>query len=397
VPLVLLSSCGLLSFVGSLAPDPPPPAPALAPAFAPELPLRTQGRFIVDAAGHRVRLTAVNWYGAESEDFAVGGLQHQPLDTIAAEIRRLGFNAVRLPWSNELVERDPVVPDRALAANPHLGGRHALDVLDQVVAALTTRGIMVILDNHNSDAEWCCGRDGNELWYNPRYPESRWLADWRTMAARYRHDPFVVGADLRNEPRGPAAWGGPLAIDWHAAAERGGNAVLGANPNLLVFVEGTAYAANLAGVDTLPVVLDVPNRVVYEAHDYAWFEPHASYAEWERAVMRRWGYLASGPYAQPLWIGEFGTCHTAPSCVASDDSTQYGSWFRDLTRFIAGRSLDWGYWALNGTQSTGAKRTFGGVEGYGVLDSTWSTVANPTHLAAIRRIMSPAPAAAEAP
>jgi endoglucanase len=376
----LLAACGRPA---------PRPTATPAPSGASALPLHTQGRFIAGRDGHRVQLNAVSWYGAESEDFAVGGLQHQPLDTIAEEIRRLGFDAVRLPWSNELVERDPVVPDRALAANPALRGRHALDVLDRTVSALTRRGIMVILDDHNSDAEWCCGRDGNELWYNARYPESAWIADWKVMAARYRRDPLVVGADLRNEPRGAATWGGPPATDWHAAAQRGGDAVLAVNPDLLIFVEGTSYAADLAGADTLPVVLDVPGRVVYEAHDYAWFEPHASYDEWLAAIMPRWGYLVAGPRPRPLWIGEFGTCHTAPSCVASGDPKAYGSWFADLTRFIAAHDVDWGYWAVNGTQSTGARRAFGAAEGYGVLDSAWRAPADAGHLAALRRIMRP--------
>ncbi|MDE3172235.1 MAG: glycoside hydrolase family 5 protein, partial [Gemmatimonadota bacterium] len=367
----------------------PRPAAAPAPSGAPAPPLRTDGRFIVDRDGRRVRLNAVNWYGAESRDFAVGGLERQPLDTIADEIRRLGFNAVRLPWSNELVERDPTVPGRTLAANPALVGRRALDVLDRVVAALTRRGLMVILDDHNGDAEWCCGRDGNELWYNARYPESSWIADWRAMASRYRDDRLVVGADLRNEPRGAATWGGPPATDWRAAAQRGGNAVLGVNPNLLIFVEGTSYAANLSGVDTLPVVLDLPDRVVYEAHDYAWFEPHGSYAVWAAGIGPRWGYLVTGPRPRPFWIGEFGTCHTAPSCIAGDDPKAYGSWFADLTRFLAGHAVGWGYWAVNGTQSTGAGRTFGAVEGYGVLDSAWRAPADAAHLAALRRLMRP--------
>lgn len=375
---MLLAACGR-----------PGPVGAPVPAGAPAVPLRTDGRFIVDRDGRRVRLTAVNWYGAESPDFAVGGLQRRPLDTIADEIRRLGFDAVRLPWSNELVERNPVVPGRALAANPALRGRRALDVLDRVVAALTRRGLMVILDDHNSDAEWCCGRDGNELWYNARYPESRWIGDWKAMAARYRHDPLVIGADLRNEPRGAATWGGPPSTDWHAAARRGGNAVLAVNPHLLIFVEGTSYAADLSGVDTLPVVLGLPDRVVYEAHDYAWFEPHAGYDAWAAAITPRWGYLVAGPDPRPLWVGEFGTCHTAPSCIAGDDPKAYGSWFADLTRFIGVHALDWGYWALNGTQSTGARRAFGAVEGYGVLDSTWSAPADREHLAALRRIMRP--------
>jgi len=376
---VLFAACG------PRAAESPSAHPGVPTARA--LSLRTEGRFIVDGAGRRVRLLGVSWYGAESEDFAVGGLQLQPLDTIAGEIGRLGFNAVRLPFSNELVERDPVVPSRALTANPDLLGRHGLEVLDQVVAALTRRSIMVILDDHNSDAEWCCGRDGNELWYNERYPESSWIADWKAMAARYRDDPRVIGADLRNEPRIRATWGGPPATDWHAAAERGGNAVLSVNPRLLIFVEGIRYAADLSGVDTLPVILDVPGRVVYEVHDYAWFEPHASYDEWVGEITPRWGYLVTGPRPRPLWIGEFGTCYTRPACLRSDDPAAYGSWFEDLTRYITTHEVDWAYWAVNGTQSTGARRTFGAVEGYGVLDSTWAGASDESHMAALRRIM----------
>ena len=45
--------------------------------------------------------------------------------------------------------------------------------------------------------------------------------------------------DLHNEPHDPACWGcGDTTIDWRLAAERAGNAVLGVNPNLLIFVEG---------------------------------------------------------------------------------------------------------------------------------------------------------------
>jgi endoglucanase len=40
-------------------------------------------RLIVDTKGNRVRLAAVNWYGAKSADYVVGGLQLQPLQTIA--------------------------------------------------------------------------------------------------------------------------------------------------------------------------------------------------------------------------------------------------------------------------------------------------------------------------
>jgi hypothetical protein len=44
-----------------------------------EPPLHTSGHEILDTAGHRVRLTSVNWYGFDQQDFVAGGLDHAPL------------------------------------------------------------------------------------------------------------------------------------------------------------------------------------------------------------------------------------------------------------------------------------------------------------------------------
>jgi endoglucanase len=86
----------------------------------------------VDTNGNRVRLAAVNWYGAKSADYVVGGLQLQPLQTIVAQIKSLGFNAVRLPWSNQMYESNPIVANYALAANTSMEGQNALTIFDQV-------------------------------------------------------------------------------------------------------------------------------------------------------------------------------------------------------------------------------------------------------------------------
>ena len=180
----------------------------VANATAPAFPLHTSGQFIVDSNGARVRLNAFDWYGAEGLDYVVEGLQAQPLPSIVNTIKGMGFNAVRLLWSNQMVESNPVVGSYALTANPSLEGENALTIFDQVIQALTNAGIMVILDNHVSTAGWCCSTiDGNELWYNSSYPESSWIADWQTMAQRYDSNPWVIGADLRNEPRSPGHLG----------------------------------------------------------------------------------------------------------------------------------------------------------------------------------------------
>ena len=54
-----------------------------------------------------------------------------------------------------------------------------------------------------SNAGWCCSyEDGNGLWYTDEYPEEVFFDHWFWMAERYRHNPLVIGADLRNEIRG---------------------------------------------------------------------------------------------------------------------------------------------------------------------------------------------------
>jgi endoglucanase len=341
-------------------------------ATQPAFPLHTAGQYIVDRHGQRVRLNSANWYGAESTDFVVGGLQGASLEGIVDKIKDLGFNAVRLPWSNELYESNPVVPSYALAANPGMQGEDALTILDQVVKVLTRAEIMVILDNHSSNAEWCCGPDGNTLWYNAQYPQTSWISDWEGMAARYKNNPWVIGADLRNEPRENATWGGSSATNWQAAAELGGNAVLAVNPNLLIFVEGVNYAIDLSGVAGLPVRLNVANKVVYSIHDYSFFySVLTSYEDYVSQITPSWGYLVTGINPQPLFVGEFGTCNTARNCVISSNSADNGYWFGFITTYLLKHDLDWCYWPINGTQSTGSGRIFGSLESYGVLNTSW--------------------------
>lgn len=216
--------------------------------------------------------------------------------------------------------------------------------MDQVISALTSAGIMVILNNHTSNAEWCCGNDGNTLWYNSLYPETSQSvigSDWQGMVGRYVSNRLVIGVDLRNEPQVNATWGGSSTTDWHAAAQRGGNAVLSVNPNLLIFVEGVSYAGDLSGVSSLPVALNTPNHLVYEAHDYGyWYSGLTGYSDYKNRISSKWGYLVPGSNTQPFWIGEFGTCNTAATCVNSSSNTDNGYWFNFVTTYLQAYNLD---------------------------------------------------------
>jgi endoglucanase len=346
-------------------------------------PLHTDGNRIVDAAGRTIRLTSVNWYGFDEKEYVAGGLDKAPLATIIGQIRAIGVNSVRLPWANETLERNPVVADYAVSANPQFKGRRAMEVMDAVIDALAKAHIMVILDNHVSRADWCCSEtDGNGLWYNAEYPEAKWLADWQTIVRRYKKQKWVIGADLRNELRSGAAWGGPdPKLDWHAAAERGGNAVLEANPRLLVMVEGPEYSTNFAGVDKLPVRLKVAHRLVYSPHAYAPPEPgFANYEQMVEVYAARVGMLMTMKDRAPIWVGEFGTCQKL-------DCGQNSDWFRLFIRYLKEHpEVGWSYWPLNGTQSSGEGRKYNTLETYGLLTTDYREIAAPEIVKSFKEI-----------
>ena len=363
--------------------------PTVAVNAAPALPLHTAGPYIVDSNGYRVRLNAVNWYGAEGSDYVVMGLESQSISTIVNNIKSRGFNTVRLPWSNELYESNPVVGSYALTANASLEGQRALTILDDVVNALTSAGIMVILDNHTSTAMWCCNNDVNNLWYNSTYSQTNWISDWEGMVNRYKGNNLVIGVDLRNEPRVSAVWGGGGSYDWHAAATTGGNAVLSQNSNLLIFVEGINYAGDLSGVSSTPVTLNTANRVVYEAHDYGFdFSKLSGYSNWYNDIYSGWGYLVTGSNPQPLWIGEFGTCNTASTCVSSSSNGDNGYWFGFIHQFLWEYNADWSYWAINGTTEAGHGSGFGSVESYGIMNTSWNGDALPALTSNLQSLVS---------
>ena len=142
-------------------------------------------------------------------------------------------------------------------------GQTSLKVLEAVV-----EGVMVILNNHNSRAGWCCSeQDGEGLWWTAKYPQEMWLQALATMAENYATNPRVVGLDLRNELRRAdghsPVWGGGGKYDWAQAADTAGNLVLDINPGLLVIVEGLEFAGTVEGARERPIQLSwqVPTNI----------------------------------------------------------------------------------------------------------------------------------------
>ncbi|MCL4398155.1 glycoside hydrolase family 5 protein [Patescibacteria group bacterium] len=347
------------------------PAPAPLPIFAPAA---ARGSYTVNNGGiyqgsTKINLHGINWFGFETSTNVVHGLWARGYKDMISQIKSLGFNAVRLPYCPASVQ-GVATTSIDYSKNPDLAGLNSLQVMDKIVNEMSNQGIYVLLDSHRPD----CNTQ-SELWYTGSYSEPQWINDLVTLAKRYAGVSNFIGLDLKNEPHGSATWGtGNSSTDWNLAAEKAGNAVLAANPNILVFVEGIGdnptcqdsnghfWGGNLAPVKCK--TLNLPsNKYVYSPHvygpDVSWQSyfgagdfPNNMPAIWDS----QWGYLESTNALAPgEWGGKYGTNGGSPADV---------TWENAFAKYLTSKGVCSSfYWDLNpNSGDTG-----------GVLQDDWTT------------------------
>jgi endoglucanase len=330
------------------------------------------GSQLVDADGNPVRSTGVNWFGLETSNNTFHGLWTRSYQSMIDQMVELGYNTIRVPYSNDILRAETTANSIDFSKNPDLQGLSPLQILDKVIGYAGSKGMRVILDRHRPDSS-----GQSALWYTASVPESTWINDWKTLAARYQGNSTVIGADLHNEPHNDggstgSCWGcGDTARDWRLAAERAGNAILAVNPNWLIVVEGVDcvsgqcgwWGGNLSAAAQYPVRLSDPSKLVYSAHEYAtsvfhqsWFDASSFPANLPALWDSWWGYLIKQK-TTPVLIGEFGSTLADPK-----DAT----WMKSLLSYL-------------GTGPTGSSFTYwswnpdSGDTG-GILNDDWTTV-----------------------
>ena len=368
----------------------------------------TSGSQLLDANNQPVRITGVNWFGLETANYAPHGLWVRSYKDMLDQIKSLGFNTIRLPYSNQLFDSGSTPNSIDFSKNPDLCSTPAsngncqqpltgLQIMDKIIDYAGSIGLKIILDQHRPDSG-----APSALWYKPGDPEftpKRWTDDWTMLANHYLGNTAVIGADLHNEPHRPACWGcNNPQLDWRLAAEKAGNAILDVNPHWLIFVEGVEcfgphgstnkqqkgtacdwWGGNLMGVAQYPVRLKVPNQLVYSPHDYPatvyqqpWFQAKNYPANLTSVWQKFWGYIPKRKHV-PLWIGEFGS---------KLQTTSDQQWLKALVAYMGTgvQGLDWTFWAWNSDS---------GDTGGLVDDGTWSQV-DTTKMAYLKPILFPA-------
>lgn len=339
--------------------------------------LHTSGNKIVDSTGATVRLTGLNWFGMETDNHTFHGLWAGRNATWTMQIDHmasLGYNTIRVPYTGDSLRAGAQATSINSDSNPDLVGLSPMQILDKIVNYAGSKGMRIILDRHRPSA---AGQTA--LWYTSTVSEASEIADWQMLAQHFAGNTAVIGADLFNEPHAEnvepngtgSCWGcGDTTKDWRLAAQRIGNAVLAANPNWLIFVEGVScdgnggtpniydnvpddpmacdwWGGNLSKALQYPVQLNVANRLVYSAHDYgisvynaqSWFNdpnfPNNLPSVWDHF----WGYLYKQNVA-PILVGEFGSTLQDPRDTL---------WMKALMAYMGQgvNGMSFTYWSWN--------------------------------------------------
>jgi PKD repeat protein len=342
--------------------------------------LTAQGNQLIDAAGNVVRLTGVNWFGFETSQLVPHGLWSRDCKSMLKQIKDLGFNCVRIPWCNKILDPAATIAINAYGTDSYTGVTpmnaiestftKPIQLLDKVVEYCQELNLKIILDNHSKNPD---GYLAEALWYTDNVSDAKWISDWVFLANRYKDSDAVIAMDLKNEPHGKSglysSWGNSNpATDWNKAAERCGNAVLQVNPNVLIMVEGVElyqnetywWGGNLKGVKDYPVQLSNNNKLVYSPHEYGptvfnqtWFSDPTFPSNMNAIWADKFDFIYQQNIA-PLLCGEFGIKQTG----GVDEV-----WFDYFLQYMGSR-YSWTFWCWNpNSGDTG-----------GLLDDQWKNL-----------------------
>ena len=352
---------------GTLSPT--TPRPSAAPT-APTAPYPTAESVCIDKGslqwrsynnqiylnGNKFNMKGLSWFGFETTLYNLHGLNVHSMEWYLDWMVDHGFNAMRLPFSQDFMQSS------AANRNKYL----------EVVQAAGERGILVMPDFHSKTAgeyqEGLGAIDQNEA-----------INIWKMVADLLADEYNVFLADIFNEPHDVtnSQWG-----EWIQFCEDAAAAIWAKGLNWMVAVEGTnwdctggiscAWGENLEGVRNTGITFDLTtygeNRFVWSPHVYGG-DVTRNYDYSETAWNAHWGYLVDGTHPSneaASLIGEFGTKYHGTMVNWLDDLIDYLIQIDQRNTF---------YWCLNpNSGDTG-----------GLLQNDWTTEES-AKLAALERL-----------
>lgn len=291
------------------------------------------------ASGQEIQVRGISHFGFNSTILQPQYLWQMGWKDQITQIKSLGFNAIRVPFvPDTLYNTTPVDQLSYVIPGPNsdLLGKTPLQVLDLWMAEADRQGMYILLDFHSVSMQtqyqtWFIDNpaDFHLIYNNQAYTKDDWIRDLVFVAGRYATLPHFLGIDIYNEPNGVVRWsaGDANMQDaknfWKPAAEAAATAVLAANPNLLIFVQG--ITANWDGIENSSIPmnwgenfqperyqpLDIPsNKLVLSPHTYGpdvYVKSSFSAANFPANLAADWDALFGQFYPEhAVVIGEWG-------------------------------------------------------------------------------------------
>ena len=85
----------------------------------------TSGTKILNPVGGNFTISGINWYGFETRGAVAHGLYAQDYMTIINSIKQYGFNTIRIPFSNQMWQKNPVPAPNTISACNSCKGKRA--------------------------------------------------------------------------------------------------------------------------------------------------------------------------------------------------------------------------------------------------------------------------------
>jgi aryl-phospho-beta-D-glucosidase BglC (GH1 family) len=248
--------------------------------------------------------------------------------------------------------------------NPELLGKTPLQVLDLWMAEADRQGMYVLLDFYSVSKQtqyptWFVSNpaDFNLVYNQQAYTRENWARDLVFVAQRYAGLSHFLGLDLYNEAHDTVRWSSGdanvtnPAYFWKEAAEFAAAAVLAANPNLLIFVEGSN--GNYDGVENSNLSMNWGENFQPEAYkplnipaDKLVLAPHSYGPD---AFMKASFSASSFPANLPAdWDTLFGQFTPAHAVVIGEFGGYYGTgpsgqqdvvWQNAFVQYLQGKGL----------------------------------------------------------
>jgi endoglucanase len=284
----------------------------------------------------------INWYGFETQNFCLLGLQYNSLDYYLQILNQNNFNALRIPISVEIVLYNSIPPNWFLNANPNYINQPFSIILNDLFIKSQYYNISILIDIHRLKAGI-----SSPLWYlsnNTIYTENTLIHTYDFIINNYGHYNNFLGIDLFNEPHYNATWGNNNSLyDYKIFVTKVINYFDNKfNKPFYIIINGIDWGKNLSLIESSPLDIsklkNFKNYIIYSPHLYG---PSLNYifSYDQEYLFKYWDTLFGFIDSNQLWIGEWG---------GRFDDLNDLNWIKTLILYMNQKNFtNHFFWALN--------------------------------------------------